>query len=100
MITESADSGVFAWYVKPGQRISAYVRPDGQDKWIVLAGCGRYQVNANGDTLLIEPGDVVVAHRDEVHGVINDGALALESVLVVSPAAAGIAPFDSTLPSA
>ncbi len=100
VITESADSAVIAWYVKPGQRISAHVHPDGQDTWIVLAGSGRYQVNANGDTRLIEPGDVVVAHRDEVHGVFNDGAVALEFVSVVSPAAAGFALLDPASPIA
>lgn len=31
VITESAAAAVFAWYVKPGQSVSAHVHPDGQD---------------------------------------------------------------------
>ena len=30
VITESADAAVVAWYVKPGQNISAHMHPDGQ----------------------------------------------------------------------
>ena len=94
VVTESADSAVIAWYVKPGQRISPHLHPDGQDTWIIMAGSGQYQFNASGDTRRIAPGDVAVAHRGEVHGVFNDGDVALEFISTVSPAAAGFALVD------
>lgn len=99
VITESADSAVIAWHVKPGQRISPHVHPDGQDTWIVLAGGGQYQVSASGESRRIESGDVVVALRSEVHGVFNDGEVALEFVSVVSPLAAGFAPLNVASPN-
>jgi quercetin dioxygenase-like cupin family protein len=89
VITESADSAIIAWYVLPGQRISPHVHPDGQDTWTVLSGRGLYQVDSAGNTRPIGAGDVIVARRNEVHGVYNDGDTPLEIVSVVSPALAG-----------
>ncbi|KEF40772.1 MAG: cupin [Cyanobium sp. CACIAM 14] len=93
VITESADAVVVAWHVKPGQHISAHVHPDGQDTWIILSGCGEYRVSTNGDTMDIAEGDVLVAHRNEVHGVVNTGEEPLVFVSVVSPAASGFEPL-------
>jgi quercetin dioxygenase-like cupin family protein len=73
VITDSADAADVAWYVKPGQRISAHVHPDGQDTWTILSGCGECRVSANGESIAIAKGDVLVAHRREVHGVRNTG---------------------------
>jgi quercetin dioxygenase-like cupin family protein len=92
VITESADAAVVAWYVKPGQRISAHVHPNGQDTWTILSGCGAYHVSANGETIAITKGDVLVAHRQEVHGVLNTGQEPLVFVSVVSPASSGFEP--------
>jgi quercetin dioxygenase-like cupin family protein len=89
VITESADAAVVAWHVKPGHHISAHVHPDGQDTWTILAGCGEYRVSANGESIAIAKGDVLVAHRREVHGVLNNGQEPLVFVSVVSPAASG-----------
>jgi quercetin dioxygenase-like cupin family protein len=92
VITESADAAVVAWYVKPGQRISAHVHPDGQDTWTILSGCGEYRLSADGESIAIAKGDVLVAHRREVHGVLNSGQEPLVFVSVVSPAASGFEP--------
>ncbi|MBI5717833.1 MAG: cupin domain-containing protein [Burkholderiales bacterium] len=92
VITESADAAVVAWYVKPGQRISAHVHPDGQDTWTILSGCGEYGIDARGASIAIAEGDVLVAHRGQVHGVRNTGQEPLVFVSVVSPAASGFEP--------
>ena len=92
VITESLDSAVVAWHVKPGQRISPHMHPSGQDTWTILSGTGQYQLDAEGNTKRIGPGVVVVAHRGEVHGVYNDGVEPLEFVSVVAPAASGYEP--------
>ena len=89
VITESVDAAVIGWCVKPGQRISAHVHPDGQDTWTILSGCGRYCVSAHGESIAIAEGDVVIAHRGEVHGVLNTGQEDLVFISVVTPAAAG-----------
>jgi quercetin dioxygenase-like cupin family protein len=92
VISESAEAAVVAWYVKPGQRISAHVHPDGQDTWTILSGCGEYRVSTDGKSIAIAKGDVVVAYRREVHGVINTGQEPLIFISVVSPAASGFEP--------
>ena len=89
VITESVDAAVIGWCVKPGQRISAHVHPDGQDTWTILSGCGRYCVSAHGESIALAEGDVVIAHRGEVHGVLNTGQEDLVFISVVTPAAAG-----------
>ncbi len=92
VITESADAAVIAWSVKPGQRISAHVHPDGQDTWTILSGRGEYRFSEQGESVAITKGDVLVAHRGEVHGVLNTGQEPLVFVSVVSPAASGFEP--------
>ena len=92
VITESADAAVVAWHVKPGQNISAHVHPDGQDTWTILSVCGEYRLGAYGESIAIAQGDVLVAHRREVHGVLNTGQVPLVFVSVVSPAASGFEP--------
>lgn len=89
VITESPDAVVVAWYVKPGQRLSPHSHPQGQDVWTVLAGSGEYQQTGDGASQHITAGDVLVAHRGEIHGVYNNGSEPLIFVSVVSPAAAG-----------
>lgn len=89
VITESKDAVVVAWYVNPGQETRAHVHPAGQDTWTVLAGTGEYYLDGVGTTRPIKPGDVVIAHAGEVHGVLNNGEVPLMFVSVVSPADAG-----------
>lgn len=89
VITESEDSVVVAWHVKPGQQIKPHVHPHGQDTWTVLMGRGEYQIDAEGETIAIMQGDIVVAHKGEVHGVYNDGDEALVFISVVAPYTAG-----------
>jgi hypothetical protein len=89
VITESKESAVIAWFVNPGQRISAHLHPDGQDTWIIQSGIGVYQLDRSGATKNIQAGDVVVAHQGEVHGVLNTGDTPLIFVSIVSPALSG-----------
>jgi len=89
VITESDQSAVIAWYVNPGQRISAHIHPNGQDTWIIQSGEGDYQLNREEETKHIKAGDVVVAHAGEVHGVLNTSSAPLIFVSVVSPALSG-----------
>jgi quercetin dioxygenase-like cupin family protein len=89
VVHETADAAVVAWTVKPGQCISAHVHPSGQDTWIVIAGEGRYQVDASAKTVRIAAGDVAVAPVGAVHGVLNTRSLDLVFVSVVSPALSG-----------
>jgi quercetin dioxygenase-like cupin family protein len=89
VVTESKDAIVVAWYIKPGQKVSAHTHPDGQDTWTVLSGKGEYYLDQLGTTQSIVAGDVVVAHTGCVHGVVNNGDEPLTFISVVSPADAG-----------
>lgn len=93
VVTESPAASIVAWHVLPGQRIAPHVHPHGQDSWTVLSGAGLYQVDAEGTTVPIGAGDVVVALSGQVHGVVNGGTVPLVFVSVVSPSAAGFAPL-------
>lgn len=63
VIVESEHSTIVAWHVEPGQRIAPHTHPEGQDTWTILSGQGLYQVDAQGLTVSIVTGDVVVAQR-------------------------------------
>ena len=89
VVTESPDATVVAWFVQPGQRIAAHTHPRGQDTWTILSGRGQYPVDASGATRPIVPGDVLVAHTGEVHGVYNNGSEPLRFISVVCPLEAG-----------
>lgn len=89
VITQSPQAAVVAWFVKPGQRISAHVHPHGQDTWTVLSGRGEYQLEADGQSRTITAGDVAVAPIGCVHGVVNHGVEPLVFVSVVCPADSG-----------
>lgn len=101
VITESKDAVVVAWYIKPGQKISPHIHPNGQDTWTILAGTGIYYLDKAGATKPIIAGDVVVAHTGCVHGVSNDGDEPLVFISVVSPADAGyqLIPLDAAFTS-
>jgi quercetin dioxygenase-like cupin family protein len=89
VVTESQEAVVVAWYIKPGQEISAHIHPNGQDTWTILTGKGEYYLDKVRTTKPIVAGDVVVAHPGCVHGVFNNGDEALIFISVVSPADAG-----------
>lgn len=93
VITESVDAAVVAWHVEPGQRIAPHVHSTGQDTWIVISGVGEYQRTAGGDVIPLNAGEVLVAHRGQVHGVLNTGEKPLVFVSVVSPALSGFEPL-------
>ena len=89
VVTQSPDATVVAWLVPPGQAIPLHRHPAGQDTWTILAGRARYLVDAEGGSLPIQAGDVLVARTGDPHGVINDGPTDLVFMSVVSPAEAG-----------
>ena len=80
---------VIAWTVKPGQRITPHVHPDGTDTWTIVAGQGDYIADLTGATRPVKAGDVVVARAGEVHGVHNSGAVPLVFISVVASVEAG-----------
>lgn len=94
LMTESKDATVVAWYVKPGQEIDPHIHPHGQDTWTVLSGKGDYSLDDAGTKRLIVAGDVVIAHRGCVHGVLNTGDEPLVFISVVSPSEAGYQPVS------
>lgn len=89
VVVETPLAVVVAWHVSPGQSIAPHTHPAGQDTWTIIAGRGRYQVDAEGRTLDIAAGDIVVARPNEVHGVTCTSAEPLQFVSVVAPAEAG-----------
>lgn len=93
VVTETDEAVVVAWHVEPGQRIPAHVHPAGQDTWTILSGSGQYQIEASGSSSPISSGDIVVAGKGCVHGVVNDGPEPLRFISVVSPADAGYEPL-------
>ena len=89
VVTETADAVIVAWIVAPGQHIAAHVHPDGQDTWTILSGSGEYTLDAAGAPRRVSAGDVAVAPRGSVHGVLNSGAVPLTFISVVCPKDAG-----------
>jgi quercetin dioxygenase-like cupin family protein len=89
IVTESQDATVVAWFVLPNQTISPHTHPNGQDTWTVLSGSGEYYLDKIGNTRSIIAGDIVVAHRNSVHGVLNNSKNPLIFISVVTPTNAG-----------
>ncbi len=89
VVTESPDAVVVAWYIKPDQKISPHLHPNGQDTWTIISGQGQYYLDEIGSTQPIAAGDVVVAPKGSVHGVFNNGTEPLVFISVVCPATAG-----------
>ena len=89
VVTQSADSVVIAWTVKPGQRITPHVHPYGTDTWTIVAGEGSYIADSAGSTQQVKAGDVAIARPGEVHGVHNGGTVPLVFISVVAPVEAG-----------
>jgi len=94
---EPIRSVVVAWHVEPGQAIAPHTR---QDTWTILAGEGQYQVDAQGHTVAIGPGDIVVAAQGQVHGVCCTSPEPLCFISVVAPLTAGYVPLAKVEPEA
>ena len=60
VVQESEHSVIVAWHVEPGQTIAAHTHPEGQDTWTILSGHGDYQIDEQGNTVVVTSGDVVV----------------------------------------
>ena len=93
VINESADAVVIMWHVLPGQQIKPHIHPEGQDTWIVVSGEGMYICDAESEPVLAKAGHILVAHRLEVHGVINTGSEPFQFISILSPAKAGFQAF-------
>jgi quercetin dioxygenase-like cupin family protein len=93
VVVESEHAVVVAWHVEPGQAIAPHTHPHGQDTWTILAGSGQYQVNHQGHTVAIGPGDIVVAAQGQVHGVCCTSPEPLRLISVVAPLTAGYVPL-------
>ena len=89
VVQESEHSVIVAWHVEPGQTIAAHTHPEGQDTWTILSGHGDYQIDEQGNTVVVTSGDVVVAKRGQVHGVTCTSKDPLHFVSVVAPIEAG-----------
>jgi len=89
VVTESLDTVVVAWYIKPNQKIAPHMHPHGQDTWTILQGKGKYYLDRAGTTKTIMAGDIAIAPTGCVHGVFNDGDEPLIFISTVSPASAG-----------
>ena len=89
IVKSTEDSAIIVWHVKPGQTIQPHIHPYGQDTWTVLSGSGQYIFENSQERKRICAGDIVVAERNEIHGVENDGDVPFVFVSVVSPMAAG-----------
>ncbi len=89
VVTESPHAIVVAWHVKPKQKISLHLHPNGQDTWTILSDKGEYYLDQAGSTKLIVAGDVAVAPVGCVHGVYNSGDEPLVFISVVTPIEAG-----------
>jgi len=71
-ISETSDSAVFVWGVKPGQEVAPHIHPDGQDTWVMIQGTLTYYLG-DGQTKQIDAGQVDVAPEEIVHGGANEG---------------------------
>ena len=89
VVQESEHSVIVAWHVEPGQTIAAHTHPEGQDTWTILSGHGDYQIDEQGNTVVVTSGDVVVAKRGQVHGVTCTSREPLRFISVVAPIEAG-----------
>ena len=95
VVVESEHSVVVAWHVKPGQKISPHTHPNGHDTWTILTGQGQYQFDEKGNSMAVVPGDIVVAEKGQVHGVLCTGSEPLRFVSVVAPLDAGYVPLPA-----
>ena len=89
VVQESEHSVIVAWHVEPGQTIAPHTHPEGHDTWTILSGHGEYQIDEQGKTVKVTPGDVVVARKGEVHGVKCTSLEPLRFISVVAPIEAG-----------
>lgn len=95
VVVESSHSVIVAWHVEPGQTIAPHIHPDGQDTWTILSGEGQYQIDEQGNTVAIVPGDIVVANKGQVHGVLCTSVGPLRFISVVAPLDAGYEPLSA-----
>lgn len=94
VVVESEHSVIVAWHVEPGQTIAPHTHPEGQDTWTILSGHGQYQIDEDGNTVAVVPGDVVVARKGQVHGVLCTSSEPLRFISVVAPFEAGYVPLS------
>lgn len=79
-VTETSDSAVFVWGIKPGQEIPPHIHPNGQDTWVMIQGRLTYYLG-DGETKQIKAGQVDIAPKETIHGAVNEGD---DNAIVVS----------------
>jgi quercetin dioxygenase-like cupin family protein len=95
IVDESEHSVIVAWHVESGQTIAPHTHPNGQDTWTILSGEGQYQIGEAGNTVSVISGDVVVAKKGQIHGVLCTSKEPLRFISVVAPFEAGYLPLTS-----
>ena len=89
VITQTEDAITLAWTLAPGQKISPHYHPDGQEIITILSGTGQLQRDAEGNFANVKVGDVVIANRGEIHGIINNSTEPLVFIAIQTPASLG-----------
>lgn len=72
-ISETENSSIAIWGVRPGQIVQAHLHPDGQDTWVMLRGTLTYYLG-NGQSQILNAGEVAIADKNQIHGAVNDNS--------------------------
>ncbi|WP_373481055.1 cupin domain-containing protein [Geminocystis sp.] len=70
-ITQTKNSSVAVWCVKPGQIVQPHYHPDGQDTWVMIKGILTYYLG-DGQSQSLNVGDIALADKNQIHGAINE----------------------------
>lgn len=70
-ITQTENSSVAVWCVKPGQIVQPHYHPEGQDTWVMLRGTLTYYLG-DGKSQSLNAGEVALAQKNQIHGAINE----------------------------
>lgn len=70
-ITQTENSSIAVWCVKPQQIVQPHFHPDGQDTWIMVRGTLTYYLG-NYETQILNAGEVALAQKNQIHGAINE----------------------------
>lgn len=70
-ITQTENSSVAVWCVKPRQIVQPHYHPDGQDTWVMIKGTLTYYLG-DGQSQSLNTGEVALADKNQIHGAINE----------------------------
>ncbi|WP_308253746.1 cupin domain-containing protein [Geminocystis sp. GBBB08] len=69
-ITQTENSSIAVWLVKPGQIVQSHYHPDGQDTWVMIKGTLTYYLG-DGQSQSLNAGEVALAQKNQIHGAMN-----------------------------